>query len=166
MKKKNTIIVVVIILIITTILKIYKYHEDEMNQKKGETSYIKIALFRTGDFDKTYYFILTNNATLLYKITVRKNDNISKFTLNELKCEKKDIKIKMKEVDFKYIVELAENLKKDPPGEKRFAWDSWNVSLLYKNEFYEADYWLNESDTLKKIVNEIIKLSEINLNIM
>jgi len=171
MNKRTIIIITTIMVAIPILVIVFKWYMDKINSidekelyEVNETDiYMKMVIFPTGIFDNTYYFVLTNDASLFCYKGTRKSDDIRRIDFTELFEERK--KIEISEHDFQYMVELLENMKKDLPEEKGFAWDSWNIALMYDNKIYEADYFLNKSETLKKITKKIVELSPLSINL-
>ena len=124
---------------------------------------MELAIFPTGTAEGTYHFVMVDN-TLTCSFGTRRNDNITTrgFLLRVYNTESVDIAAKEQERLIDLLNELHSS-KDDIP--KKIYLGGWDVSLLYNGKVYEANYWDNESRTLQKIVDEIIRLSPVTVDI-
>jgi hypothetical protein len=124
---------------------------------------MKLAIFPTGTIDETYYFVMKNNL-LICSVGTRYNDSIN--TKKFMKSINESKEIKLSDQNYKEILKLLNNIKDTSlNNEKQQILDSWHVLLLYDGKIYEEDYWQNESDAFKKIIEKIISLSPITIDL-
>lgn len=75
-------------------------------------------------------------------------------------------KRKLSEQEIHILTTLADELESSNfNNAKQMLTDSWDVSVLYNGIKYEANYYINKSETFKNLINKLIKLSPIEVHL-
>jgi len=133
---------------------------------EGEEEMIimEIVIFPTGTFDSTYYFSIDGSAMLSCSIGTRKtndviiSDTFEKITKNGHK--------QLAAEELQYLVDKAEELQASGYRyEKKVVKDSWHFVLSYNDNIYEMDGIDKEPESLRKIIDEIIRISPLPVDL-
>lgn len=134
-----------------------------MQFTQEENITMKLAIFPTGTAEETYYFVLTDKV-LTCSVGTRRNDNIK--TNRFLRGVSNTCEMELSAQELQSLIDIAEELQLsgyDTP--KKIFLDSWDVSLLYNGKVYDVNYWNNESEAFRILVDEIIRLSPIPVDL-
>jgi len=159
--RKKTLIVVISITSLILFSICYCRHMKKKQLVKDLEDVMRISI--SFGPPSTYYCILKNDNTLTCYYGLRSGVGIESDDFLTSFEENGTINLNLSEGE--YIKNLINNLQQDPPTDKRRATDSWYVMLSYNNSIYEVDYLWNDSDTLDKIIDELVRLKPIDINL-
>ena len=104
-----------------------------------EDSLLKVALYRAGTIDKTYYFILNKDGTLEVALGERKNNDISSSGLLKVISESKSKQLTS--LEFDELLEHADEIEMNTESLKKITMkDGWDVIVYYNSISYELNY--------------------------
>lgn len=128
--------------------------------------YMKIAVFPVGiKSERTYYFVIKKNRTLVVSIGSRWTDNVNSLVFMKEVEESKEIKLTKEE--FQEIAELLIAVKKKP---SKLGW--WErtttngppgmISLRYDFKSYSDYYGNDEIPGLAMLIVRLLEMSDID----
>lgn len=123
-----------------------------------------IAIYPTGGLDETYFFVLTENNELISIKGTRSSNEISSSTFisKEIKNKKKAIE----EEEFEKLLKLATNIyETNDKSSEQIVLDSWIVEVFYKEKKYKHYYYIDITESVKLLVDEVINISPIEVDL-
>ena len=141
----------------------YEYSKEPEEAKMDDV--LRLAIFPTGTYEESYYFILRQDGTLFCAIGSRKSDEIAQP--NFLKSIYSSAELVLAASDFQCLVDLSDELEASYYHFPKQAWtDSWDVALLYNGKVYEMNYWYNDnSETFIDLVDKVMELSPMPVDL-
>jgi len=138
---------------------------------RGDDSdeFLRLAVFPTGTYNESYFFVLTNGGALKGSMGTRSGDVITQGDFLDNADASAEKQLSGNELqtlrDMAYALEKSgfDTGKQYGPDD----WmDSWYAALLFNGKVYEADYWHNEgAEALMALIDRIIDLSSLEVDI-
>ena len=125
---------------------------------------MEVAIFPAGTGEESYYFIVNQNGELNCFKGARQIDemDINRFYRRIDQQEEKQLS----EAELQCLLDYAEILRASGYSYDRIgAEDSWHYTVLYNDTIYEMDRMDNEPELLRKVIEEIIRLSPIPVDL-
>ena len=131
----------------------------------GVDNIMRAAIFPTGTYGESYYFVLDRDGTLKCAVGTRKSDDIEQPDF--LKTIIASSERKLGDEDLQIITGLANKLEASGHAkEKLFAEDCWDAALLYNGKVYEINIWHNDGpDEFLNLIKKIMELSPIAVDL-
>ena len=137
------------------------FDETQTNQE-GDVL-MRIAIYPSVE-NETYLFEIRQDGTMQCQVGIRRNNDVDSSRFFKSIVEQKEVKLA--DEDLQKIIALANELKDSSPlPEVQLILDSWSIALSYEGTVYEADYWTNPSESFRELIEEVIRLSAIDVNL-
>lgn len=160
---KIRIILCGLLTIFVVCLLIVAYNKTKNSNNEDKDISLKVALFRTGTVQKTYYFLLRNDGILEAFCGERKHNNISSSNFLSIVSESNSRQLTSVELDN--ILEVADEVEKNAADLKKLIIkDGWDVIVYYHGISYELNYTGAPSDVVPKLIDALIEYSPVQVD--
>jgi len=140
----------------------------ESHAKRPETEtddVLRAAVFPTGTYEESYYFVLNEEGILFCAMGAREGDDIA--VPNFLTRTDHSAETALDASDLWLLLTLADEFETSGyHSQKQIVDDGWDVALLYNGKAYEMSYWDNDdSGEFRDLIDRIIELSPIPVDL-
>ena len=133
--------------------------------KHNTNAVVRLAIYTHDNREKTYYFVLDDEEYLSCTFGIRNHEDIGQNDF--IRISQATSKIRVSEEEFSYVMRLLNELE---ANKSSYVHDDFHgglrVGLLFNDVLYEDIYWDIESELFERIVDEIVRLSPIQIDLI
>jgi len=134
----------------------------ETNQSRHWT--IEMAIFPNGSTGSSYFIRIAEDGTISSRFGSRNEFRVRTLDEDFFREVHEQMEDAINDNEMQNLLTLAQELEvAGGISETGISFGSWEVVLKYNDIIYEMDYWDSDFEPLKRLVDEIIRLSPIQV---